>query len=58
MVWMPRVASARERRQHDRESMLLGFDALGGLYYEYWGEFLHLALFEPGEDPADLTAAY
>ena len=58
MAWMPKVASAQERRQHYRENMLLGFDALGKLYYTYWGEFLHLALFEPGDDPADLTAAY
>lgn len=53
-----KVAAERERHQHDREKRLLGFDALGSLYYEYWGEFLHLALFEPGDDPADLTAAY
>jgi len=58
MAWMPKVASTQERRQHYRENLLLGFDALGELYYTYWGEFFHLALFEPGEDPAELTAAY
>jgi sterol 24-C-methyltransferase len=58
MAWMPKVASTQERRQHYRENMLLGFDALGDLYYAYWGEFFHLALFEPGDDPADLAAAY
>jgi len=25
------------------------FDALSDLYYEYWGEFFHFALFEPGD---------
>ena len=58
MGWMPKVASTRERRRHYRENMLLGFDALADLYYAYWGEFFHLALFGPGDDPADLTAAY
>ena len=41
-----------------RERMQAGFDALSDLYYEYWGEFFHLALFEPGSDPAELAAAY
>jgi sterol 24-C-methyltransferase len=41
-----------------REVMQAGFDALSDLYYEYWGEFFHLALFEPGSDPADLATAY
>jgi sterol 24-C-methyltransferase len=58
MAWIPGVASAQDRRRHYRENMLLGFDALVDLYYAYWGEFFHLALFEPGDDPADLTAAY
>jgi hypothetical protein len=58
MARIPKVALARERHQHDRENPLPGFDALGDLYHEYWGEFLHLALLEPGADPADLTAAY
>jgi len=46
------------RRSGPREVMQAGFDALSDLYYEYWGEFFHLALFEPGSDPADLAAAY
>ena len=41
-----------------REVMQAGFDALSDLYYEYWGEFFHLALFEPGSDLGDLAAAY
>jgi len=58
MGWIPKVVSAQERRQHYRENMLLGFDALAELYYAYWGEFFHLAVFEPGDDPADVAAAY
>jgi sterol 24-C-methyltransferase len=58
MVKIPNVATSRVRRKHYRENMLLGFDALADLYYKYWGEHFHLALFEPGDDPADLTAAY
>lgn len=58
MVWTPKVDTARERRTNYRENMLTGFNALADLYYTYWGEFFHLALFEPGDDPADLAAAY
>ena len=54
----PRVGTARERRANYRENMLTGFNALADLYYTYWGEFFHLAVFEPGDDPADLAAAY
>jgi hypothetical protein len=54
----PKVATARERRAHYRENMLTGFNALAELYYAYWGEFFHLAVFEPGGDPADVAAAY
>jgi 2-polyprenyl-3-methyl-5-hydroxy-6-metoxy-1,4-benzoquinol methylase len=52
------VATARARRQHYRHNMLTGFNALANLYYAYWGEYFHLAVFEPGEDPAELAAAY
>jgi 2-polyprenyl-3-methyl-5-hydroxy-6-metoxy-1,4-benzoquinol methylase len=58
MAAVPTVATARARRQHYRQNMLTGFDALAQLYYAYWGEFFHLAVFGPGEDPADLTGAY
>jgi SAM-dependent methyltransferase len=52
------MATARERREHYRENMLVGFNALAELYYAYWGEFFHLAVFESGSDPTDLAAAY
>jgi 2-polyprenyl-3-methyl-5-hydroxy-6-metoxy-1,4-benzoquinol methylase len=54
----PKVATARERRAHYRENMLTGFNALAELYYIYWGEFFHLAVFDSGVDPADVAAAY
>jgi sterol 24-C-methyltransferase len=55
---IPEVATARERRAHYRENMLTGFNALAEIYYTYWGEFFHLAVFEPGDDPADVATAY
>jgi hypothetical protein len=58
MAQIPKVATARARRQHYRENMLTGFDALAELYYAYWGEFFHLAVFEAGDDPADVAAVY
>jgi sterol 24-C-methyltransferase len=58
MAEIPKVATARARRQHYRENMLTGFGALAELYYAYWGEFFHLAVFEAGDDPADVAAAY
>lgn len=53
---IPTVATARARRQHYRENMLTGFDALAELYYAYWGEYFHLTVFEAGDDPANLAA--
>ena len=58
MVGIPKMATTRERREHYRENMLVGFNALAELYYTYWGEFFHLAVFEPGDDPAALATAY
>jgi 2-polyprenyl-3-methyl-5-hydroxy-6-metoxy-1,4-benzoquinol methylase len=58
MAQIPKAATARARHQHYRENMLTGFDALAELYYAYWGEFFHLAVFEAGDDPADVAAAY
>jgi sterol 24-C-methyltransferase len=52
------VDAERARRPDYREVVQAGFDALSDLYYEYWGDFFHLAVFEPGSDPADLAGAY
>lgn len=56
--YVGRVGAERAGRPGYRELMQAGFDALSDLYYEYWGKFFHLALFEPGSDPTDLAAAY
>jgi SAM-dependent methyltransferase len=58
MAGIPAVATARARREHYRENMRAGFNALVEFYYAYWGEYFHLAVFEPGDDPADVVAAY
>jgi SAM-dependent methyltransferase len=58
MAQTPTVATARARRRHYRHNMLTGFDALAELSYAYWGEYFHLAVFEAGNDPTDLSAAY
>jgi hypothetical protein len=50
-VTAPRTATARQRRGSYPENMLTGFNALAELYYTYWGEFFHLAVFDPGDDP-------
>jgi SAM-dependent methyltransferase len=44
------VPSGREIRE--------GFDALADVYYAYWGEYLHLAIFDEPDSLADLAAAY
>lgn len=46
-----------ERREHYREQIPLIFGATAELYYAHWGEFLHLAVFDAGEDPVDFDAA-
>lgn len=58
MAGIPKMATASERREHYRDNMLVGFNALADLYYEYWGEYFHLALFDPGDDPEDVASAY
>jgi SAM-dependent methyltransferase len=58
MTGIATVATARERREHYLENMRVGFNALVDFYYTYWGEFFHLAVYEPGDDPADVAAAY
>jgi SAM-dependent methyltransferase len=55
---VPDVTTARARRASYRANMLTGFNALAELYYTYWGEYFHLAVFEPGDDPADVAGAY
>ncbi len=52
------MARVRKQPVRSSEDVRDGFDALAELYYAYWGEFFHLAIFEKGDDPADVAAAY
>jgi sterol 24-C-methyltransferase len=49
--------SPEARRLRYRENVTVGFDLLGGLYREYWGEHFHLAVYEDGDDASDFGAA-
>jgi sterol 24-C-methyltransferase len=50
-------ATCEERRQHYREMVPLVFDATAEAYYAHWGEFFHLAIFAPDDDPDDFEGA-
>lgn len=50
-------ATYEERRKHYRELVPLVFDATADVYYAHWGEFFHLAVFEPGDDLDDFDGA-
>jgi SAM-dependent methyltransferase len=52
------IGTSEQRRLHNRQTIQTGFDALGDLYRKYWGEFFHLAVFEPGEQADDLRLAF
>jgi SAM-dependent methyltransferase len=52
------ASSAHDRQKHYLRNIQDGFDALSDLYYEYWGEFFHFALFEPGDRDTDFEAAW
>lgn len=50
--------TVKERRKNYRENVPLVFNVTAALYYEYWGEYFHLAIFEAGESEADFNAAF
>jgi SAM-dependent methyltransferase len=52
------VDTAKARRDNYRENMRCVFGVAGDLYYDNWGEFFHLAIFEEGDDLADFDAAF
>lgn len=52
------MVTARKQPERSSEDIRGGFDALAEVYYVYWGEFFHLAIFEEGDDLADVAAAY
>jgi SAM-dependent methyltransferase len=49
--------SPKERRDDHIKNVRFVFGATAELYYELWGEFFHLAVFEEGDDLADFNAA-
>lgn len=49
------AAAATRRPSREEIPYLLGLTA--DLYRTYWGEFLHLAVFEPGQEEQDFEAA-
>lgn len=52
------TSSAREaRRKEYRELVPLIFAATADVYYAHWGEFFHLSVFRPGDDPQDFNGA-
>lgn len=52
-----RVDTEHDRSVYYADNLRQGFDALAELYYTYWGEAFHLALFEPGETEDDFDRA-
>jgi hypothetical protein len=52
-----RLETAQQRRESYRTNIPFVFAATAGLYYVQWGEFLHLAVFEEGDDPDDFPGA-
>lgn len=55
---LPRLETAALRRDRYRENMRYVFGATAGLYYAYWGDFFHFAVFEEGEECSDGSADF
>lgn len=49
--------SAKLRRDKYRQNIPEIFAATAGLYYQYWGEFFHFALFEEDDNPEAFEVA-
>lgn len=52
------LGTAHPRRLDYRDEIPWMFDVTANLYYTYWGEFFHLAVFDTGEDAHDVGGAY
>lgn len=52
------LSNVKERRNNYRENMRDIFGATADLYYENWGEFFHLAIFEENDDLSDFDGAF
>lgn len=51
------LETIEQRRERYRENMRYVFGATADLYYAYWGEFFHFAIFEADDSPADFAEA-
>lgn len=52
------MATASKQPEPSSGEIRDGFDALAEVYYAYWGEFFHLAIFDEHDSLADVAAAY
>jgi hypothetical protein len=52
------MATASKQPEPSSGQIREGFDALAKVYYAYWGEFFHLAIFDERDSLADVAAAY
>lgn len=57
MDLQPALATPSIRRARYRENIPFIFGATADLYYAYWGEFFHFAVFEPDESWQDYPTA-
>ena len=51
------LATEAGRRASYRDNVRFVFDVTAELYYRYWGESFHFALFEEGEAEEDFESA-
>lgn len=54
---MRTLQTPEARREHYRTNVPYVFGVTAELYYATWGDFFHLAVFEPDDDPADFDRA-
>jgi SAM-dependent methyltransferase len=52
------LTAVNERRNNCCDSIPFVFAATADLYYEYWGEFFHLAIFQDGDVVTDFALAF
>jgi SAM-dependent methyltransferase len=50
--------TVKKRRKHYRENLHCLFGVSADLYYDSWGEFFHLAIFEEQDAPEDFDGAF
>lgn len=51
------LSTERQRRTHYRTNIPFIFNTTAELYYTYWGEFFHFAVFDGSADTSDFTTA-